>query len=115
MKALREISGHMQVSSNSWRRSQAKTSRAGYELLNPCDESGGEGESVNQSPFNHDLVRFFGENFRGVLTGHHFNSNKPITSLVRLAIHMQMIHGATKEEATQMVRYFISKLFANTT
>jgi hypothetical protein len=38
------------------------------------------------------------------------HSNKPITSVGRLTLHMQMIHGASKEETTDMVRYFISRL-----
>jgi hypothetical protein len=36
--------------------------------------------------------------------------NKPITSLGRLAIHLQTFHDATKEETSDMVRYFITKL-----
>jgi hypothetical protein len=36
--------------------------------------------------------------------------HKPITSLGRLATHLQTFHGVTKEETSDMVRYFITKL-----
>jgi hypothetical protein len=39
--------------------------------------------------------------------------HKPITSLGRLATHLQTFHGATKEGTADMVRYFIIKLFSN--
>jgi hypothetical protein len=35
---------------------------------------------------------------------------KPITSLGRLAIHLQTFHGVSKEETADMMRYFIMKL-----
>jgi hypothetical protein len=39
--------------------------------------------------------------------------HKPITSLGRLAIHIQTFHGAAKEETADMIRYFITKLLPN--
>jgi hypothetical protein len=39
--------------------------------------------------------------------------HKPITSLGRLATHLQAFHNATKEETEDMIRYFIIKLLPN--
>jgi hypothetical protein len=39
--------------------------------------------------------------------------HKPILSLGRLAIHIQVLHGATKEETADIIKYFITKLLPN--
>jgi hypothetical protein len=38
--------------------------------------------------------------------------NKPIKTLGQLATHMQLVHGATKEETSDMTRYFLSRLLS---